>query len=201
MMGKRLFDLIASAVGLLLLAVPMAIVAIVIKVDSPGPVFFRQRRVGRGGRTFRIYKFRTMSIQPNAGSLLTVGEDPRITRIGRRLRKWKIDEFPQLINVVLGDMSLVGPRPEVPEYAFLYPEQERVWSVRPGITDPTSLRLLDESGLLAGVADPEAYYRDVLLPKKIEAYLEYIDHMSLRYDVGVVFDTLRTLYGASRGDQ
>lgn len=201
MMGKRLFDLIASAVGLLLLAVPMAIVAIVIKVDSPGPVFFRQRRVGRGGRTFRIYKFRTMSIQPNAGSLLTVGEDPRITRFGRRLRKWKIDEFPQLINVVLGDMSLVGPRPEVPEYAFLYPEQERVWSVRPGITDPTSLRLLDESGLLAGVADPEAYYRDVLLPKKIEAYLEYIDHMSLRYDVGVVFDTLRTLYGASRGDQ
>lgn len=201
MMGKRLFDLIASAGGLLLLAVPMAIVAIVIKVDSPGPVFFRQRRVGRGGRTFRIYKFRTMSIQPNAGSLLTVGEDPRITRFGRRLRKWKIDEFPQLINVVLGDMSLVGPRPEVPEYAFLYPEQERVWSVRPGITDPTSLRLLDESGLLAGVADPEAYYRDVLLPKKIEAYLEYIDHMSLRYDVGVVFDTLRTLYGASRGDQ
>lgn len=201
MMGKRLFDLIASAGGLLLLAVPMAIVAIVIKVDSPGPVFFRQRRVGRGGRTFRIYKFRTMSIQPNAGSLLTVGEDPRITRIGRRLRKWKIDEFPQLINVVLGDMSLVGPRPEVPEYAFLYPEQERVWSVRPGITDPTSLRLRDESGLLAGVADPEAYYRDVLLPKKIEAYLEYIDHMSLRYDVGVVFDTLRTLYGASRGDQ
>ncbi len=188
---KRLLDVAASAAGLLVLALPFVVVAAIVKLDSPGPAFFRQVRIGRGGRPFRIWKFRTMSVTaPSEGGSITVGEDRRVTPVGRSLRRYKIDELPQLINVLAGEMSLVGPRPEVPEYAFLLPGQERVWSVRPGITDPTSLELRDESDLLAAQDDPESYYREVLLPRKTEAYLRYIDERSLVYDVRVILSTL-----------
>lgn len=198
-MLKRAFDVVASSLGLMVLAIPMAVIAILIKIDSPGPVFFRQERVGRGGRPFRIYKFRTMRDHAGGGSL-TVGADTRVTRSGAFLRRYKLDEFPQLLNVIVGDMSLVGPRPEVPEYAFVYPEQERVWSVRPGITDPASVELRAESDLLARVDDPDRYYREVLLPRKTSAYLDYIERSSLRYDVVVILSTLWRVFRRPEGD-
>lgn len=188
---KRLLDVAASALGLFVLAFPFLVIAAAVRLDSPGPAFFRQERIGKGGRPFRIWKFRTMGVSaPQEGGSLTVGEDSRVTRVGRFLRRYKIDELPQLVNVLLGEMSLVGPRPEVPEYAFLLPGQERVWSVRPGITDPTSLELRDESDLLAAQRDPESYYLQVLLPRKTEAYLRYIDERSLVYDVRIILSTL-----------
>lgn len=197
---KRLFDILASGIGLLVLALPLSLIALAVRLDSAGPVFYRQVRVGRGGTTFRIFKFRTMRAA-SAGPSITVGEDPRITRVGRFLRAYKLDELPQLINVLLGQMSLVGPRPEVPEYAHVYPEQERVWSVRPGITDPTSIELRNEAELLAGVDDPESYYRDVLLKQKTTAYLAYIERASLRYDIEVILETLLRIVRRSEGPQ
>ena len=197
---KRLFDIIASGIGLLFLALPLTVIALAVSLDSPGPVFYRQVRVGRGGTTFRIFKFRTMRTA-SAGPSITVGEDPRITRVGRFLRAYKLDELPQLINVLVGQMSLVGPRPEVPEYAHVYPEQERVWSVRPGITDPTSIEFRNEAELLAGVDDPESYYRDVLLKQKTTAYLAYIERASLRYDIAVILETLLRIVRRSEGPQ
>lgn len=197
-MAKRLFDIAASSLGLMVLAIPFGLVAILIKLDSAGPVLYRQTRVGRGGSTFEILKFRSMYVD-NVGMSITVGRDPRITRIGGFLRRYKIDELPQLLNVVVGDMSLVGPRPEVPEYAHVYPEQERVWSVRPGITDPTSISLRNEAEVLAQVDDPDRYYREVLLRRKTEAYLAYIERASLRYDVSVILHTLWKLVTRPEG--
>ena len=147
-MAKRLFDLLLAAGALLLLAPLLLVLALVVWLDTPGPVFFRQERVGRGGRTFRIHKFRTMGVDaPQRGLALTVGEDPRITRSGRWLRRTRLDELPQLIDVLKGDMSLVGPRPEVPRYVQHYPPalRDRALAVRPGITDPSSLAFLNES--------------------------------------------------------
>jgi lipopolysaccharide/colanic/teichoic acid biosynthesis glycosyltransferase len=193
--GKRAFDVVAAAVGLVLLAPLFLAVAAWIRLDSPGPVFFRQERVGRGGRPFRIHKFRTMRVEA-AGPALTVGDDPRITRAGAFLRRTKVDELPQLIDVLRGDMSIVGPRPEVARYVAAYPPalREKVLSVRPGITDPASLQFRDESALLARAADPEREYREVVLPAKLRLAADYVDTASLGGDLRLIAATLRTLW-------
>lgn len=195
-MAKRAFDLLASAVALLLLAPVLLALALWIAVDSGGPVFYRQRRVGRFGREFRIHKFRTM--RPDAdrsGPLLTVGEDARITRAGRFLRHYRLDELPQLIDVLRGDMSLVGPRPEVPRYLDSVPAalRERVLAVRPGITDPVSLAHVDEAALLAAAADPEREYIEVILPRKLQAAADYAERATLWSDIEVLAGTLHVL--------
>ena len=194
-MAKRLFDLIAAGLGLALLALPGLLVALAIQLDSPGPVFFRQERVGRGGRPFRIHKFRTMRVDAERQGQLTVGADARITRVGGWLRRSKLDELPQLIDVLLGDMSLVGPRPEVPRYVAVYPAPLRdvVLSVRPGITDPASLRLADESLLLAHAADPEKEYVEVILPAKLAEAAAYAKQATLMSDLRIIFRTLGLL--------
>ncbi|MCA0242455.1 MAG: sugar transferase [Proteobacteria bacterium] len=195
-MGKRLFDLAGAALALLLLAPLFALIALRIKLDSPGPVFFRQQRVGRGGRPFRIHKFRTMVADaPQRGPALTVGADPRITRSGAWLRRTRLDELPQLIDVLQGRMSLVGPRPEVPRYVAHYPPglRERALAVRPGITDPSSLAHLDESTLLAAAADPEREYIETILPRKLQAAADYAERASLWTDLQVIARTLKLL--------
>ena len=200
-MVKRLIDLLASALGLLLLCGPGLLVALAIRLDSPGPVFFRQERVGRQGRLFRIHKFRTMRVDAERlGLPITVGRDPRVTRLGHWLRRSKLDELPQLIDVLRGEMSLVGPRPEVPRYVALYPAglRERVLSVRPGITDPVSLAHLDEAARLAAADDPEREYIEVILPAKLAAAAAYADTANWRTDLAVVWRTLRVLV-AGRG--
>ena len=178
---KRLFDILASGCGLLVLSPIFIIVAIWIKLDSPGPVFYRQTRVGRHNKDFRIFKFRSMRVGSDKGSLVTIGgRDPRVTRSGYFIRKFKIDELPQLINVFTGDMSLVGPRPEVRHYVnYWTPEQMRVLDVRPGITDPASIRFRNENELLEKADDPERYYIDVIMQEKIKLYLEYVEKMIL----------------------
>jgi lipopolysaccharide/colanic/teichoic acid biosynthesis glycosyltransferase len=190
--AKRAFDLIASLSGLVLLSPLLAAVAALVARDSPGPVFYRQERVGRHGVRFRIIKFRTMGVGADrAGGSLTVGADPRVTRVGRWLRALKIDELPQLLNVVRGEMSLVGPRPEVPKYVALYtPEQRRVLEVRPGITDLASLTFRDESALLGAAADPERVYVEEILPRKLALSLEYVDRQSLPYDLQLIWRTV-----------
>lgn len=195
--GKRAFDIVAAGLGLLLLAPLFLVAAAWIKLDSPGPVFFRQERVGRGGVPFRIHKFRTMRVAAEgAGPALTVGADPRITRAGAFLRRSKIDELPQLIDVLRGDMSIVGPRPEVPRYVAFFPPDLRakVLSVRPGITDPASLQFRDESTLLARAADPEREYRDVVLPAKLRLAADYVDTASLGGDLRLIVATVRALW-------
>lgn len=195
-MAKRLFDLLGAAAALLLLAPLLLVVALVIKLDSPGPVFFRQERVGRHGRLFRIHKFRTMVADaPQRGPALTVGADPRITRSGAWLRHTRLDELPQLIDVLRGCMSLVGPRPEVPHYVQHYPPglRERALAVRPGITDPSSLEFLDEGALLAAAADPEREYIERILPVKLKAAADYAARASLWTDLQVIVRTLRLL--------
>lgn len=188
---KRLFDVIASGCGLLVLSPILIIVAIWIKLDSEGPVFYRQVRVGRYNKDFRIFKFRSMRIGSDKGSLVTIGgRDPRITRSGYFIRKFKIDELPQLFNVFIGDMSLVGPRPEVRHYVdYWTSEQMRVLDVRPGITDPASIRFRNENELLAKAEDPEKYYIDVIMQEKIKLYLEYVDNVSFWYDIRLIFRT------------
>jgi lipopolysaccharide/colanic/teichoic acid biosynthesis glycosyltransferase len=194
-MSKRLFDLAAAAGGLLLLAPLFALVALLIKLDDGGPVFFRQERIGYRGRPFRIWKFRTMV--PGAeeiGGQLTPAGDRRITRIGRFLRRTKIDELPQLINVFWGEMSMVGPRPEVARYVALYSgAQRRVLELVPGITDPASVKYRRESELLARSADPEKQYREAIMPDKIALNLEYAARAGLLGDIGVILGTLFSL--------
>ena len=195
-MAKRLFDLLLAAAGLLLLGPLLLAVALAVRLDSPGPVLFRQERVGRFGRIFRIHKFRTMRTDaPALGPALTVGADARITRVGHALRHFRIDELPQLIDVLAGDMSLVGPRPEVPRYVALYPEalRQRVLSVRPGITDPAALEFIDEATLLAAAADPEREYIDAVLPRKLARQAEYAARATLGSDLAVLARTLRLL--------
>ncbi|BAL97483.1 sugar transferase [Rubrivivax gelatinosus] len=197
-MTKRLFDLVGAAVALLLLSPLLLAAALAVKLDSPGPVFFRQQRVGRGGVPFRIHKFRTMR-EGVPGLQITVGDDPRITRVGRWLRRTRIDELPQFIDVLQGTMSLVGPRPEVPRYVEFYPPElrERVLSVRPGITDPVSLAYADESELLARAADPEREYVEVLLPRKLQAAAAYAERATLWTDLGVLLRSVGVLLGRS----
>ena len=165
--------------------------AIWIKIDSEGPVFYRQVRVGKGNRDFRLFKFRSMRVGSDRKGLITVGgRDPRGTRSGYYIRKYKLDELPQLINVFTGDMSLVGPRPEVRKYVDLYtPEQMHVLDVRPGITDPASIRYRNENELLAQVEDPDRYYVEVIMQDKLQLNLEYVEKQSFRFDLQLIFKT------------
>ena len=188
---KRLFDIIASGLGLIVLSPLFIIVAIWIKLDSKGPVFYRQVRVGRHGKDFRIFKFRSMRVGADKGSLVTIGgRDPRVTRSGYFIRKFKIDELPQLINVFIGDMSLVGPRPEVRHYVeYWTKEQMHVLDVRPGITDPASIKFRNENELMEKADNPEEYYINVIMQEKIKLYLEYVDHHSFLCDIKLIFKT------------
>lgn len=199
-MAKRLFDLLASGVGMLLLSPLLLLMALAIKLDSPGPVFFRQTRVGRHGVEFRIHKFRTMAHRADDGRVaqITVGTDGRVTRVGALLRRTKLDELAQLIDVWRGCMSLVGPRPEVPRYVALYPPplRDKVLSVRPGITDPASLAFRCEAALLARAADPEREYIDVVLPAKLLLSARYVDEASFTGDLRLIAATLRALWFA-----
>lgn len=194
-MMKRLFDIVASACGLILLSPLFFIVSVWIKLDSPGPVFYRQVRVGRYNKDFKIFKFRTMRVGADKGSLVTIGgRDPRVTRIGYYLRKFKIDEVPQLINVFIGDMSLVGPRPEVRHYVnYWTSEQLHVLDVRPGITDPASIKFRNENELMESAEDPESFYINVIMQEKLKLYLEYVHNASFWYDIKLIFKTIYTV--------
>ena len=194
---KRIFDILVSFVGLVILSPLFIVLAIVIVSDSKGPVFFKQTRVGRNGVPFKIYKFRTMIEDAEAkGMQLTVGDDSRITNVGTFLRKTKIDELPQLINVFKGEMSFVGPRPEVPKYVELYTEDQRqVLMVRPGITDLASIEYRNESELLATADNPEKVYIEEVMPRKIELNKEYIRTISLAFDIRIIIRTIMAIFG------
>lgn len=195
-MLKRIFDFIAACAGLFVLSPVLLLVALWIKLDSPGPVLFRQKRVGRHGQLFNILKFRTMVVAAEAQGLsITTHADRRITRAGSVLRKCKLDELPQLYNVLAGEMSLVGPRPEVPKYVALYPETARatILSVRPGITDNASIEFSDESSLLRESSDPERMYIEEILPRKIALYLDYVAAQSFWLDLSLIGKTLSKL--------
>lgn len=188
---KRLFDIVASGLGLIFLSPLFIILAIWIKIDSKGPIFYRQVRVGYKNKDFRIFKFRSMRVGADKGSLVTIGgRDPRVTKSGYWIRKFKLDELPQLINVFLGDMSLVGPRPEVRHYVdYWTPEQMHVLDVRPGITDPASIKFRNENELMEKAEDPEKYYIEIIMQEKIKLYLEYVEKQSFLYDIGLIFKT------------
>jgi len=198
-MLKRAFDILGASVALVLLAPLLLVVALWIKLDTPGPVFYRQERVGRHGVPFRIFKFRTMR-HGATGLALTVGEDTRITRAGRVLRRTRVDELPQFIDVLRGTMSLVGPRPEVPRYVAHYPPglRERALAVRPGLTDPASLAFIDEGEQLARAADPERVYIEDILPRKLQIAADYAEHASLATDLALLWRTLRVLLARVR---
>lgn len=191
-MAKRAFDLFWSLLGLVVLFPLLALVAILVKLEDGGPVFFRQVRIGRRGRPFRIWKFRTMVVDAERhGRAITVGQDPRITRIGLHLRNTKLDEIPQLLNVAAGEMSLVGPRPEVPRYVELYSEPQRaILALRPGITDLASIKYRNESDILAEADDPDETYIQKLLPDKIRINLAYASRAGLWSDFLVILATL-----------
>jgi lipopolysaccharide/colanic/teichoic acid biosynthesis glycosyltransferase len=200
---KRVFDIIGSILGLVLFVPLFLVVALLIKLDSPGPVFFRQERMGRRFRPFSIYKFRTMADRPpNVRLLLTVGDDPRITRIGRFLRKTKIDELPQLINVLKGEMTFVGPRPEVRQYVELFRrDYEEILKMRPGVTDIASLKYEDEATVMSRFKNPEEAYVNSILPDKIRLAKEYIDRSSVFFDLGLILKTLPKLFGFKTSSQ
>lgn len=192
---KRLFDILASGFGLICLSPLFAVLAVWIKCDSPGPVFYRQVRVGRSNKDFRIFKFRSMRVGSDKKGLITVGgHDPRVTRSGYYIRKYKLDEFPQLINVFIGDMSLVGPRPEVRKYVDMYtPEQLRVLDVRPGITSLASLRYRNENELLAQAEDPDRCYVEKVMPDKLAIDLEYVPKANFLTDIKLIFATIASI--------
>ena len=195
-MAKRLFDIVLCSLGLLLLSPLLLVLALWIKLDSPGPVLFRQQRVGRHGVPFDIHKFRTMRADaPTLGPQITVSADPRITRCGAWLRRSKLDELPQLWDVLRGAMSLVGPRPEVPRYVALYPDDLRrqVLSVRPGITDPASIAYRDESAVLARALDPERTYIEEIMPAKLALAARYAQEHSFAGDLRLIAQTLKAL--------
>ncbi len=193
MILKRWFDLLASGLGLIALSPLLMLIALLIKLDSKGPVFFRQERVGCFGKVFWIHKFRTMITDAELKGLqITVGTDARVTGIGGTLRKYKMDELPQLIDVLLGDMSLVGPRPEVPRYVACYPEETKdiVLSVRPGITDWASIEYKDEYRILGLAEDPHRAYVEQVLPVKLGYYVDYVRHRTFLGDLKIIFATL-----------
>jgi lipopolysaccharide/colanic/teichoic acid biosynthesis glycosyltransferase len=196
-MAKRILDIIGAALGLLLLLPIFLVVALLIKLDSSGPVFFRQERMGKGFRPFFIFKFRTMAQDSSdKRSPLTVGADPRITRVGRFLRKTKIDELPQLINVLKGEMTFVGPRPEVRRFVELFREDyEEILKVRPGVTDIASLKYQDEAEVIGRFQNPEEEYVARILPDKIRLAKEYIERSSISFDLGLILKTLPKLLG------
>ena len=193
---KRVFDIAVASAGLILLFPLMALAALLVKLDSNGPIFFRQERMGREFRPFFIYKFRTMAHDSSGkGGLVTIGNDPRITRAGRLLRKTKIDELPQLINVVKGDMTFVGPRPEVRKYVELFRQDYmEILKIRPGITDLASLKYRDEASLLGSSPNPADEYVAQILPDKIRLGKEYIRKSSFLFDLSLIFKTLLKLF-------
>lgn len=194
-MSKRVFDLVTALAGVLLLSPLLLAIALWIKWDSAGPVLYRQQRVGRRGALFTIYKFRTMHQRQEGGPELTIGADPRVTHAGALLRRYKLDELPQLFNVINGSMSLVGPRPEVPRYVALYPEPLRriVLSVAPGITDWASIMYKDENAVLARAGDPERAYIDTVLPAKLHYYVRYVRERTFWIDVKIIMRTLAAI--------
>jgi lipopolysaccharide/colanic/teichoic acid biosynthesis glycosyltransferase len=193
--GKRLFDIVASGIGLIVLFPVMLVIGLIIKITSPGPVFFVQKRVGKNFKEFNLYKFRSMVVNADKlGPSVTKGDDKRITPIGRFLRKTKLDELPQLWNVLKGDMSLVGPRPEVMKYVKeRKKEYEKVLSVRPGITDYAAIEFRDEEEILNKYPDTEKAYIEIILPKKIELYYKYIDNINFIDDVKIILKTLKVI--------
>lgn len=198
-MLKRSFDIISSLAGLILLIPFFIVVSILIKVDSKGPVFFAQERIGKDFRPFRILKFRTMVHGDNNGPLITTREDKRITRIGKYLRRYKIDELPQLFNVLKGDMSLVGPRPEVKKYVDLFESDYRkILTVRPGITDPASIRYSNEEELLSQSPDHEEAYIKSILPEKINLSLEYVNNHTMMRDIMIILETIFKIRNSER---
>jgi lipopolysaccharide/colanic/teichoic acid biosynthesis glycosyltransferase len=200
--AKRTLDLVGAGAGVVLLSPLFLVVALLVKAEDGGPVFFRQERVGYRGRAFRIRKFRTMVVGAEArGPPLTVGRDARVTRVGAWLRRLRLDELPQLFNVLAGDMTLVGPRPEVPRYVTSYGlEQRRVLELVPGLTDEASIRYLDESAILGTTADPEQMYVNQIMPEKIRINLAYAAHATVATDVRVILATLRQLSRQLRRD-
>ncbi|MFA1755303.1 sugar transferase [Fusobacterium animalis] len=193
-MLKRIFDITLSLFGLIILLPFMLIIAILIKIDSKGPVFFKQIRVTKNGKEFKIFKYRTMRVGSDKYSQITVGKDGRITKLGSFLRKYKLDEIPQLINVLIGDMSLVGPRPEVPKYVALYTdEQKEILKVRAGITDYASIEFSDENDLLASEEDPEKAYIEKIMPKKIELNKKYLSEISILTDIKIILLTIKKI--------
>lgn len=193
---KRIFDMVVSGCGLIVLSPLFLFLAVWIKLDSKGPVFYRQVRVGRDNKDFSIFKFRSMREGSDQGSLVTIGgHDSRITHSGYVLRKYKLDELPQLINVFIGDMSLVGPRPEVRHYVdYWTPEQMHVLDVRPGITDPASIKFRNENDLLEKAENPEEYYINIIMQEKIRLYLEYVENQSLWYDIKLILQTIKVVF-------
>ena len=193
-MLKRIFDIISSLFGLILLLPFMIIIAILIKLDSKGPIFFKQVRVTKNGREFKIFKYRTMRVGSDKYSQITVGKDSRITKVGDFLRKYKLDEIPQLINVLIGDMSLVGPRPEVPKYVALYTEEQReILKVRAGITDYASIEFSNENDILANETDPEKAYIEKIMPRKIELNKKYLSEISIMTDIKIILLTIKKI--------
>ena len=193
-MLKRIFDITLSLFGLIILLPFMLIIAILIKIDSKGPVFFKQIRVTKNGKEFKIFKYRTMRVGSDKYSQITVGKDGRITKMGSFLRKYKLDEIPQLINVLIGDMSLVGPRPEVPKYVALYTdEQKEILKVRAGITDYASIEFSDENDLLASEEEPEKAYIEKIMPKKIELNKKYLSEISILTDIKIILLTIKKI--------
>ena len=193
-MLKRIFDITLSLFGLIILLPFMLIIAVFIKFDSKGPIFFRQVRVTKNGKEFKIFKYRTMKVGSDKYSQITVGKDGRITKIGSFLRKYKLDEIPQLINVFIGDMSLVGPRPEVPKYVALYTdEQKEILKVRAGITDYASIEFSDENNLLALEEDSEKAYIEKIMPKKIELNKKYLSEISILADIKIILLTIKKI--------
>ena len=193
-MLKRIFDITLSLFGLIILLPFMLIIAILIKFDSKGTVFFKKIRITKGGKEFKIFKYRTMKAGSDKYSQITVGKDERITKIGSFLRKYKLDEIPQLINVLIGDMSLVGPRPEVPKYVALYTdEQKEILKVKAGITDYASIEFSDENDLLASEEDPEKEYIEKIIPKKIELNKKYLSEISVLTDIRIILLTIKKI--------
>lgn len=189
---KRVFDILASGIGIIVLSPVLIIIALRIKTGSDGPVFFKQIRVGQGGKEFKILKFRTMVVDAEKlGRQITVGADNRITKVGAFLRKYKLDELPQLFNVFKGDMSLVGPRPEVPRYVNMYnDEQRKVLDVKPGITDLASIRYRDENELLGKAENPDEFYINTIMPDKLALNIEYINKSNLFLDIYIIIKTI-----------
>jgi lipopolysaccharide/colanic/teichoic acid biosynthesis glycosyltransferase len=193
---KRLFDIVGALVGLIVFSPVLLVSALLIKLGSPGPVFYRGVRAAKGGGTFRMLKFRTMVVNADKiGGPSTSGDDPRITRVGAFLRRFKLDELPQLFNVLTGQMSFVGPRPEVLDEVNLYTDEERhLLDVRPGITDWSSIKFRNEGEILRGAADPHAAYREKIRPEKIRLGLEYVAHHSFWIDLKIILKTLRVIF-------
>jgi lipopolysaccharide/colanic/teichoic acid biosynthesis glycosyltransferase len=194
---KRLFDILVSAVVLILLFPLFLILSLAVMLGSPGGAFFRQTRVGRGGEPFQLLKFRSMRPGSEAMGQITVGErDPRITGVGHFLRKTKLDELPQLINILKGDMSIVGPRPEVPKYVAMYSAEQRiVLEVRPGLTSMASIAYINENEILGKSTDPERTYIEMVMPAKLELDLKYVGEQSMGLDLKIIFQTIARLFG------